>query len=412
MRKTSREPSQKPFNFTQRSVEALPAPKEKRVAYHDTHVPELGLLVQPSGHRSYFWFCKVRGIGKWRTIGSAEKLTVEQARDKARAYNGLLTRWKLNDYQGDNPFEKTNRGEPTFGELVEDYLARHLGSHAKRPDEACERVRWSVSFYLAGWKNKKLSHFRRKDVRELHATLGETHGEVTANRISQLVRRLFNWSRKNEVWSGENPAAELRPFHEEKRTRFLQPDELARLFTAMKKEPNPDLVDFVNLSLWTGARKSDVLSMRWENIALADNRWDLPDPKNRTPYAVPLTPEAITILKNRLRQRADEDPWVFPGVGKSGHIVDLKKRWRELLNRANIPDLRQHDLRRTQGSWQAAQGASLQIIGKSLGHKSVSATQIYARLQLDPVRASMTAANQAMAQAARKKPKQLAAARE
>lgn len=55
-----------------------------------------------------------------------------------------------------------------------------------------------------------------------------------------------------------------------------------------------------------------------------------------------------------------------------------------------------HDLRRTLGSFEAAAGVSLPIIGKSLGHKSASTTAIYARLDLDPVRAAMTAATTAM----------------
>jgi integrase len=191
-------------------------------------------------------------------------------------------------------------------------------------------------------------------------------------------------------------------FGETKRKRFLQPDELARLFRAMRSEPNPDLVDYVNLSLWTGCRRSDVLSMRWQDVHLEDNRLDIPDPKAE-PYSVPLTPEAIEILKRRLKKRRDDSPWVFPSIGATGHIVDLKKRWKELLKRAEITDLRQHDLRRTQGSWQAAQGTSLQVIGKSLGHASIQATAIYSQLQLDPVRESMAAANKQMGLAMRKR---------
>jgi integrase len=61
-----------------------------------------------------------------------------------------------------------------------------------------------------------------------------------------------------------------------------------------------------------------------------------------------------------------------------------------------------HDLRRTLGSWQAAAGASLPIIGKSLGHKSLRATQVYARLNLDPVRTSVNQAVSAMVLAANK----------
>jgi len=84
-----------------------------------------------------------------------------------------------------------------------------------------------------------------------------------------------------------------------------------------------------------------------------------------------------------------------------------------LLKRAGLADkdLRQHDLRRTLGSYQAAGGTSLGIIGKSLGHKSLAATAIYAQLDLDPVRESVLSATRTMIAASKKKPKQLGAGR-
>src|SRR6185503_15245564 len=88
--------------------------------------------------------------------------------------------------------------------------------------------------------------------------------------------------------------------------------------------------------------------------------------------------------------------YVFPGSGKSGHLEEPKKGWQRILTRAGIADLRIHDLRRTLGSWQAKQGASLTIIGKSLNHKNQNTTAIYARLDLDPVRDSVNAATTAM----------------
>lgn len=86
----------------------------------------------------------------------------------------------------------------------------------------------------------------------------------------------------------------------------------------------------------------------------------------------------------------------FPGTSKSGHIEEPKKAWASLLKHAEIENLRMHDLRRTFGSFMAAQGASLQMIGKALGHKSQEATLIYARLNLDPVRQAVNAAAAAM----------------
>ena len=93
------------------------------------------------------------------------------------------------------------------------------------------------------------------------------------------------------------------------------------------------------------------------------------------------------------------DIWVFPGIGKSGHYSNPTPAWKRILKRACIEDPRGtwiHDLRRSMGSWQAATGANLSIIGKTLNHKNVSTTAIYARLDIDPVRESMEKAAAAM----------------
>src|SRR5580698_4102 len=109
------------FNFTRRGIETLSAPVGKRTIYHDTQVPELGLMIQPTGHRSLFWFRKVNGVPTWKTIGPVHEHSLEQARDKARQYSITLREWKLKKYEGENPFEEKRRGELTLGELVDAY---------------------------------------------------------------------------------------------------------------------------------------------------------------------------------------------------------------------------------------------------------------------------------------------------
>ncbi|HET7098411.1 MAG TPA: tyrosine-type recombinase/integrase [Casimicrobiaceae bacterium] len=76
-----------------------------------------------------------------------------------------------------------------------------------------------------------------------------------------------------------------------------------------------------------------------------------------------------------------------------------------MFQTVRMADIRIHDLRRTLGSWQARTGASLSIIGRSLNHKSVQTTAIYARLDTDPVRASVERATSAILAAAGVKPK-------
>src|SRR6266404_1053390 len=85
-------------------LEPVPVPAEKRTILYDTQVRGLGVMVQPTGHKSFFWFRKVRGYPTWATIGAFPDLTVENARAQAAERNAKLARWKADEYQGDDPF--------------------------------------------------------------------------------------------------------------------------------------------------------------------------------------------------------------------------------------------------------------------------------------------------------------------
>ncbi|MBF0383108.1 MAG: tyrosine-type recombinase/integrase [Magnetococcales bacterium] len=98
---------------------------------------------------------------------------------------------------------------------------------------------------------------------------------------------------------------------------------------------------------------------------------------------------SVTILMER-KENSDNE-LVFPGRGKTGHLVEPKKGWKRLKQRAGLANVRTHDLRRSLGSWQAATGANLSIIGKTLNHKNVATTAIYVRLNIDSVEKVATA---------------------
>lgn len=380
------------LNFTKRAIEQLTTPPENRAVYYDSQSRGLGLMIQRSGHRAFFWFRKVHGRPTWKTIGPFPDLTIEQARARAATLNAQTANWKSKDYEGEDPFRR--RRDLTLRKALDDYVDRRVKAHAKNSERAVQSVRWQFNCYLSGWGERKLGTIRRGDVQALHADVGDNHGKVTANRVVQLLRTLFNWALKTECWRGENPARGITPFAESSRTRFVLPDELPKLFRALSKETNIDLRDFVLIALFTGARRSDVFAMRWRDIDLKRGLWVVPEPKSREPYTIPLMKEVVAILNNR--RKAREYEWVFPSTSKSGHVADLKRSWAQLLKRAGIGGLRIHDLRRTLGSWQAAAGVSLPLIGKSLGHQSTDATEVYARLHLDPVRRAIASATDAM----------------
>nr|WP_253307700.1 site-specific integrase [Rickettsia endosymbiont of Ceutorhynchus assimilis] len=165
--------------------------------------------------------------------------------------------------------------------------------------------------------------------------------------------------------------------------------------------------DYVYISLYTGARKSNVLSMEWKEINLTDKTWYIPahKSKNGIPHLLPLTEKAIEILSKRKKEKKNNNKWVFPSPrkSKSGHFEEPQKSWHKIRQKAGIPDVRIHDIRRTTGSWMAINGASEYIIGKALNHKSPKSTKIYARLSIEPVRAFMEKATNSITDSKAKK---------
>jgi integrase len=192
---------------------------------------------------------------------------------------------------------------------------------------------------------------------------------------------MFNLARDWGHLDGTNLAARIKFYREEKRDRFLSPEELRQVNAALVDEPNPHWRAYFPLSLMLGTRKGELLSARWVDLDFERRQWRIPVTKAGRPHLLPLPTAAMEILK-ALPRGPD---YVFPGARTSGHLTEVAKVWRRVRKRAGAPDARIHDLRRTLGSWLAAQGHSLPLIGRAL-RTNVSTTQVYARLNLEPVR--------------------------
>ena len=380
------------LNFTKAAIESLPLPASGWAYHYDTKTRGLAIGISHTGARSFVVYRKVLGKPERITLGRYPDLTIEQARGKAASINSAIA-------HGENPADKRrqDRREMTFGQLFTEYLQRHakLNKRTWDEDEAL------FNRHLGKLASLKLSAITRAQVASVHSHIGAEHPR-TANKVLALVSSIFGRAAEWGLWDKSNPAKSIKKFKERSRERFLQSDELPRFFQAVAEEPNGAIRDYVLLSLLTGARRSNVLAMRWEAISFGRGEWRIPETKNGTPQVVTLSPEALAILANR--KPAEATGYVFPGPGKTGHLEEPRKGWERILARAGIEDLRIHDLRRTLGSWQAKTGASLSIIGKSLNHLSPNTTAIYARLDLDPVRESVERATNAMLAAAGLKP--------
>ena len=435
------------LKFTKTALLALtPAEDGKRQTVYDTQIPKLALRITGAGCKTFYVIKRTGGTMSWVRLGTFPETSVEQARTDAALVLGEFA-------AGANPAKarRATRVEPTFGEVFEQFLKERKKRDGTGLAEKTKRnYRDIVRIYLSSIKNNKLSDITRSEVKAIHSKATKI-SDFQADRAATLISSVLNFATDLELYEGVNPASRIQKNPSKSRDRFAQAKELPYLFAAIAES---NLCDFFLLAVLTGARRSNVQTMSWRDIDLEAGVWRIELTKNGTPQAVTLSPEAISILTDRKRT-TESKHYVFPGNGKTGHLVEPKKSWatvrirssmhrlldhlqaeggisieeREAANNLlataptkaekrylavaesmqidstmyDMTDLRIHDLRRTLGSWQAKTGASLAIIGKSLNHKSHQTTAIYARLDLDPVRQSVNTATEAMLEAARKR---------
>jgi len=380
--------SENSFKFGKLKLEGLPLPqKGKRATYHDTGQQGLSFRVTHTGSQTFIVRCRVNGVPEYKTLGKFPALTVENARKAAQDFLSKISR-------GENPAQdrRDNKAELTLNEAFGLYMDKYV--RQRRSERTIEEYARTYQLHASHLGKRKLSAISFKEVDRLHASIGQAKGKYVANRVIGLLRSLYNWLAKKRHYTGENPAWGIERFIEKTRDRFLGADELPRFFNSVAEEENHGIRDYVLLSLLTGARKQNMLAIRWDEIDFENETWRIPNTKNQDPVTVPLVPAAIDILRER--QSAKDSEWVFPSYGKTGHMTDPKKGWKRIIDRAGITNLRIHDLRRSMGSWQAINQTSLTVIAKSLGQKSTQAAAVYSRLSLDPVRESMEQAARSM----------------
>ena len=375
------------IKFTIASISNLSNPeKGSRDYYYDEKTSGLGIMVFPSGTKTFFLYKRVEGKPDKIKLGRFPEMTIEQARKAAYENINHISKG-LNP----NKAKQNIRDESIFADLFQKYLEEYAKPRkiSWKTDESYYRI------YLNVLDKKKISIITRTDIEKLHNDIKLKAGLYAANRSLALLKTIFN---KAIDWgfNGSNPASKIKKFAETSRDRAIQPHEIPKFFDSLNSEENIIIKAYFYISLLTGARRSNVVSMRWDQIILGEEpEWRIPITKNGEPQIVSLVPQAVEILK-QLQENFNGE-WVFPSkTSKSGHIEEPKSAWKRVLKRADINDLRIHDLRRTMASFQVRTGANSFTIGKTLGHKQQQATAVYARVSRDVTRDSMENAVNAM----------------
>jgi len=280
---------------------------------------------------------------------------------------------------GIDPAEKRAelRKVPTFTEWLKTYL-EDVDRRKKSSKDDHRFLKWAEK----RWGKKFLTKITTEDVARAFEARRKKHGKISANRFLASVRACFQAAWRVEK-VGENVAARVRLLPENQpRQRVLSDEELGKVLTELGKLKDPFVRLAFEMLLSTGARKSEVLRARWDDLDLEAGTWRIPSPKAGRPQTVPLPRTTVAMLQNT----PEVGPWLIPGRWPEKHREDIRNPWKDIRTKAGCEDVTIHDLRRTYGL-HVAKTAGLHVASKLLRHSTVRITeQVYAPLGLADLR--------------------------
>jgi integrase len=375
----------------------------------------------PAGRKVYAVKYRVNGKQGWFTIGEHGKpwtddkgvpgdLTADRARDAAEHILGLARR-------GIDPSaQRRERGKgQKVAELIDVYLKE---GPATKPDKRASSWATDKSNLIRHVKpligERLVKEVTKTDVAKMLAGVAEGKtaadektkkqgrsivrgGAGVSHRVLTSARAMFAWAIDHDHLAGANPCAGIKLPPRPTVERFLSAKEAGALFSTLDKlvagkEIQAKHAAIFKLLLLTGARRNEIAALRWAEVDLERGLLVLPPSRTKAggksgDRRIPLNSLAEKILRSQ--KKAKGAVFVFPAdKGKSGHTTAANKVWRNKVRpAAKLAGLRLHDLRHSFASFALADGASLPLIGKALGHASARSTERYAHVKDDPLRA-------------------------
>jgi len=358
----------------------------------DGELRGFGVRVLKSGRVSYVVQYRTGGRVRRNTFSAVGTMTPDEARKHAREL--LVAVDKGGDPVADI---QAQRRTPNLAAFCDQFLSDHVAHRCKPHTE--RDYRRSIALYIKPHLGTfKVGDVKRQDIARLHHSLSRT--PYQANRALAVLSKLFNIA---EVWElrpdGSNPCRHVKKYPERKRERYLTPEEMLSLGTVLEtserdgSEP-ASVILAIRLLMLTGARLGEIQTLKWDYVR--NGYLALPDSKTG-PKRIELGGAAMQLLARAKRVRGN--PYVITGMAEGEHWNDLQRPWRRIRKKAQLPDLRIHDLRHSYASLAASDGESLTIIGKLLGHTQSQTTARYAHLAPASVRATAERIADAIAKA-------------
>lgn len=349
--------------ITKTLIDKIEPPAEDYDIYWDDRVAGYGLRVTASGVRSFVAQGRVNGKSVIVTIGRYGLYTEAQARERAQS---LLQQMR----EGIDPRE-VRKAKVASSVTLADVCTAYLSRPGKLKQSTKDEYQRHVDRVFADWKDKPITAITEDMVRKRHRKLmesgldGKRAAPASANAAMVTLRALINFaSRQYRGANGKrliayNPTEVLADHWAElgdRSERFIDMDKVGAVWnalTAALTDPRYASarvgIDLTRFILLTGARIDEARSLTWDRVQFDDHKpaeclWFLPERKRGKPIWLPLSSQAVALLK--ARQQADKGSFVFPSRSKAGHIQGIRSPM-ELVSKLAGQHLSAHDLRRT-----------------------------------------------------------------
>jgi integrase len=382
--------------ITKRAVDAAKARKTDTYLW-DKDLHGFGLKVTPAGSKVYLVRYRLGGRkGRTRriTIGRHGEITPTIARAEAKRLLGEVAARR--DPAAERDKATANK---SLAVVLDQFMAEHVTPKLKASTaESYERI--AMLYVRPSLGRRSVGEVTRPDIARLHHEMRAK--PYQANRTLAMLSKFFGWGEKHGLRpDGSNPCRHVDRYPQEGRERFLSQAELGHLGDALReaekdKSCSPWVIAAIRLLTFTGARRNEILTLRWEHVSKEHESLLLPDSKTGR-KAVHLNAPALALLQTI--PRIEGNPYVICGEKAGRHLVNLEKPWRRIRAAAKLDDVRLHDLRHSFASVAASGGQSLVVIGKMLGHSQPATTARYAHLADDPVKAASEAVGRHIAAA-------------
>ncbi len=328
------------MNLTDITIKNLPIPAQGQKAYYDDTIKGFTIRVSSKGAKT---FTLLYGKPRKRvTIGRYPILTLSQARTEAKR---ILAEHQL------GYLENTS---PTFLDAYNQFKQQHMSTYSE------STLRTYARYYELHCKHLFHRPLHTLEIRDINLIIDKLKPSE-ANHTFRAIRTFLNWCKKRGMITSAPTDVLSQPFKEKTRDRVLTDTEIQSLWENTDYNP---FGTFIRILLLTGARRSEIATLKLENIT--DKELVFLDTKNKLDHHLPIT----NLIQIHLDKVSTNSTYLFPASGSGKPISGFARLKNTLDNKMDIPHWTIHDLRRTTATHMAELGVQPHIIERVLNHST------------------------------------------